>query len=83
MPLNNDSDVSSGGPYNGEGTNPDSPVFFAFNLTPGAYELTIDADANALVHEIGDLPAGSVAVAPVVYPESVYATNPTGTWCTE
>ncbi|MBZ0272211.1 hypothetical protein K8I61_09245 [bacterium] len=76
-------DVTSGGPYNSEGTHPDVPVFVAFNLTPGSYDLTVEADGETNDDTIPFMPAGVV-----VFPASIFRTpefeeNPTGSWCKE
>ncbi|MBZ0271469.1 hypothetical protein K8I61_05495 [bacterium] len=83
MLANTDRGITTGGPYDGAGADLDAPYFLAFNMTPGAYEITGDANGHFVLLDLPSIPASAVGMAEVVFPESVFQANPTGTWCTE
>ncbi|MBZ0273189.1 hypothetical protein K8I61_14215 [bacterium] len=76
-------DITTGGPYDGEGTHPEIPLFVAFNVTPDDYVITLQADGGAVEESIPFLPAGGAVVQDFVFMAPDFTSNPTGTWCTE
>ncbi|MBZ0271495.1 hypothetical protein K8I61_05625 [bacterium] len=81
--LTTESDITTGGPYDGEGTHPEIPLFVAFNVTPDDYVITLQADGGAVEESIPFLPPGGAVVQDFVFMAPDFTSNPTGTWCTE